>query len=236
MKPRSAAAPKGIRAAIVVEQRLRSEWILAGDGGGGAAGRGDGITDLDKTKALVRQQVRELEEEYKNMLQQQKKDKSAPRGVSEPHTLYFSPPVEVDHNPLHLRWSIQIHKADLPDNYWPNCQFVFEAVMTEKYPHVKPDVQCKTRLFHPNIDDETGKVCLSLLNDWKALPSGGLPQLKDINSSIFCILFQDPNGNDPLPGCKEAASLILTNQEEFRKRAKAHAERYSTFIPGVSRY
>jgi len=230
MKPRAAATTKGIRAAVVVEQRLRGEWVISGPSAPA------GPTDLDRTKAIVRMQVKALEEEYKTLLQLQKKDKSAPRGVSEPHTLYFTTPVEVDHNPLHLRWSIQIHKADLPDSYWPNCQFVFEAVIPEGYPASKPDVQCKTRLYHPNIDDETGKVCLSMLNDWKATPGAGLPQLKDINSSIFCTLFQDPNGNDPLPGCKEAATLILTNQEEFRKRAKAHAERFNTFIPGVSRY
>ena len=230
MKPRAAATTKGIRAAVVVEQRLRGEWVISGPSAPA------GPTDLDRTKAIVRMQVKALEEEYKTLLQLQKKDKSAPRGVSEPHTLYFTPPVEVDHNPLHLRWSIQIHKADLPDSYWPNCQFFFEAIIPEGYPSNVPDVRCKTRLYHPNIDDETGKVCLSMLNDWKATPGAGLPQLKDINSSIFCTLFQDPNGNDSLPGCKEAATLILTNQEEFRKRAKAHAERFSTFIPGVSRH
>ena len=151
-------------------------------------------------------------------------------------SLFFTPPVEVDHNPLHLRWSIQIHKAHLPHSYWPNCQFFFEAVIPEGYPSNKPDVRCKTRLYHPNIDDETGAVCLTLLKDWKATPHGGLPQLKNINCSIFETLFQDPNGNDPLPLCKEAAHLILTDQEEFRKRAKAHANRFNTFIPGASRH
>jgi ubiquitin-protein ligase len=229
---RPSAPPKGIRAAVALETRLRGEWPAPAPcvGGGGAS------SDLEKAKAAVRQQVRELEEEYKSLLQEQRKDKkSAPRGVSEPHTLYFTPPVEVDHNPLHLRWSLQIHQAEHPDNYWANCQFVFEAVFPVDYPNVKPLVQCKTRLFHPNIDDETGKVCLSLLNDggWITQPSGGLPRLSTIVSSIFTTLFQDPNGNDSLPGCKEAADLILTNREEFRRRAKAHSERYRTFIPGA---
>ena len=230
MKPRAAATTKGIRAAVAAEQRLRGEWVISGP----AAPAGP--TDLDRTKAIVRMQVKALEEEYKTLLQLQKKDKSAPRGVSEPHTLYFTTPVEVDHNPLHLRWSIQIHKADLPDSYWPNCQFFFEAVIPEGYPMCTPDVRCKTRLLHPNIEDETGRLDLSMLSDWKATPGCGLPKLKDIIYSIFCTLLEDPNANDPLPCCKETAHLMLTNQEEFRKRVKAHAERFNTFIPGVSRH
>jgi ubiquitin-conjugating enzyme E2 M len=55
-----------------------------------------------------------------------------------------------------------------------------------------PQVLCKTRVYHPNIDLE-GHVCLNILRDeWK-------PVL-DINAVIYGLiyLFYEPNPNDPL--------------------------------------
>jgi hypothetical protein len=34
----------------------------------------------------------------------------------------------------------------------------------------------------------------------------------------------DPNGHDPLPDCKHAAELLLSNPEEFKRRARRHMQ------------
>jgi hypothetical protein len=34
----------------------------------------------------------------------------------------------------------------------------------------------------------------------------------------------DPNGHDPLPDCKHAAELLLSNPEEFKRRVRRHMQ------------
>ena len=240
--------------------------------------------------------------------------------------MWLSQVVQVDGNPLHVRWTMQIHKSELPDSFWPNCQFTFEAVFDsvrvqtppshndrgqvtfispehvsifqqhhcacaerridqhhcecnthhgfkqtlrnvtdylsrhseiswswstleldvaryvqacprchtepdkeKSYPQVAPHVTCKTPIYHPNIANQpSGKVCLSSLNNWK--PETTLWHI--IENGLWTTQFQDPNGNDPLPDCHDAASLFLSDKGAFRRNAKSHAERHKTFIPG----
>ena len=224
-------APKGIRAAVKLQTELSKVWTLPES----AVDR-HSITQLEKTKYLVRQQSRKVEDEYKKSLALQRSDKSSSssfRHVPEGFTLWFTPLVQIDRNELHVQWKIQCHKVELPDCYWANCQFTFDAVIPEEYPILPPKVTCKTRVYHSNIDDTSGDVCLSLLKaDWKPEKA----DIYDIMLAVYTTLFQDPNGNDPLPSCKEAAQLLLTDKAEFRRKAKAHAEKHKTFIPGTDEH
>lgn len=214
------AKPLGIRAAMPLAEDLHREWKLPID-------RDD---DFDPVLYRVRKETRQVQQEYTQQLAVQKKggNLGALRNVPDGFTLFFTPLVPIDGNEKHVQWKMQIHKSEVSDTYWPNCQFLFDAVFQEPYPAEAPKVTCKTTLYHPNIDGSSGEVCLSSLkNGWKPATT-----IYDIIQAIFATLFQDPNANDPLPNCKEAASLLLSDKEEFRKRAKAHAERHKTFIPG----
>ena len=51
-----------------------------------------------------------------------------------------------------------------------------EIILGEHYPGVAPNVQWKSKIFHPNISPETGKVCLGVLSD-RYLPGLGLAKL-----------------------------------------------------------
>jgi ubiquitin-protein ligase len=224
-------APKGIRAAVKLQDNLAKQWALpVAVGGGGGGGSGGGISPLETAKYIIRKQCKEAEEQYGQELANQRKDKASTyRNIPDGFTLWFTPPQAVDGNVLHQQFKIQVHKAEAPDSYWANCQFSFDAVFPgEKYPTEPPKVTCKTRVYHPNIDDASGEVCLSLLKtDWKPTTT-----VYDIMLGIYTTLFQDPNGNDPLPSCRDLALLLLANKEEFKKNARAHAERHRTFIPG----
>jgi ubiquitin-conjugating enzyme E2 M len=45
--------------------------------------------------------------------------------------------------------------------------FSFTFAINQNFPHDPPKVQCREKIYHPNIDVE-GKVCLNILReDWK---------------------------------------------------------------------
>ena len=216
----------GIRAALREGKELRDLWSAPGH---------DDVPAVSSIRFRVKKETRQVKEQYDKQLLVQKQggNTSAFRNIDKEMTLYFTELTPINGNDLHLQFKIQVHKSEIPDSYWPNCQFTFEALFEEgKYPAEPPHVTCKTPIYHPNIADTTakapGEVCITLLKaGWRPNAT-----LFEIIESIFITQFQDPNGNDPLPECQEAADLLLSNKEEFRKRAKSHAERNKTFIPG----
>ena len=45
--------------------------------------------------------------------------------------------------------------------------FYFEIKFTNDYPKSKPEVQMRTPIYHPNIDNRNGHVCVNYLYNWK---------------------------------------------------------------------
>jgi len=97
-----------------------------------------------------------------------------------------------------------------PDSgYWKSATYHFTFGIPPHYPHSPPKVECKTKIYHPNIDLQ-GKVCLNILReDWR-------PVL-DINSVIYGLiyLFYEPNPDDPLN--HEAAELFRKDIGQFER-------------------
>jgi len=97
-----------------------------------------------------------------------------------------------------------------PDSgFWKGATYNFVFVVPPHYPHSPPKVECRTKIYHPNIDLQ-GKVCLNILReDWK-------PVL-DINAVIYGLiyLFYEPNPEDPLN--HEAADLFRKDIKSFER-------------------
>lgn len=90
--------------------------------------------------------------------------------------------------------------------------------MPANYPAEPPKATFKTKIFHPNIDDRSGDVCVGTLKrDWKPTLT-----LKDVLQTIRCLLIQ-PNPTSSLN--EEAGRLLL---EEYGEYA-----RYARLITGV---
>mmetsp|Transcript_12930 Transcript_12930/g.23980 ORF Transcript_12930/g.23980 Transcript_12930/m.23980 type:complete len:262 (+) Transcript_12930:77-862(+) len=105
------------------------------------------------------------------------------------------------------------------DGYWKGYQYTFDFVVPDMYPHEPPKVQCREKIYHPNIDLE-GNVCLNILRaDWK-------PVL-DINAVIYglIVLFVQPNPNDPLN--HEAAECLRNDKIKFRDNVNRSLRGYS---------
>jgi ubiquitin-conjugating enzyme E2 S len=81
------------------------------------------------------------------------------------------------------------------------------------YPTAPPTAQFRTRLWHPNIDEATGAVCVETLKrDWSSTL-----KLRDVLVTISCLLIQ-PN---PASALNEAAGKLASEDwDGFCRRAK----------------
>jgi len=85
--------------------------------------------------------------------------------------------------------------------------------MPNDYPENPPKATFKTRIYHPNVEETTGAVCLETLKrDWDPKLT-----LKDILVTISCLLIQ-PNPDSALNAA--AGALIQEDYEAFAKQAR----------------
>ncbi|RVX73080.1 hypothetical protein B0A52_02206 [Exophiala mesophila] len=85
--------------------------------------------------------------------------------------------------------------------------------MPQDYPRNPPKATFKTRIYHPNVDETTGAVCLETLKrDWDPKLT-----LKDILVTISCLLIQ-PNPDSALNAA--AGALIQEDYDAFSKQAQ----------------
>lgn len=85
--------------------------------------------------------------------------------------------------------------------------------MPPSYPAEPPKATFKTKIFHPNIDDRSGDVCVGTLKrDWTPTTT-----LKDVLVTIRCLLVY-PNPTSSLN--EEAGKLLLMDYDEYARHAK----------------
>ncbi|KAH9884998.1 ubiquitin-conjugating enzyme/RWD-like protein [Xylariomycetidae sp. FL2044] len=94
--------------------------------------------------------------------------------------------------------------------------------LPDNYPYKSPSIGFVNRIFHPNIDELSGSVCLDVINQtWS-------PMFDMIN--IFEVflpqLLRYPNAADPLNG--EAAALLMRDQKGYDAKVKEYVQKYAT--------
>ncbi|TPX18844.1 uncharacterized protein E0L32_011459 [Thyridium curvatum] len=93
--------------------------------------------------------------------------------------------------------------------------------LPDQYPYRSPSIGFVNRIFHPNIDELSGSVCLDVINQtWS-------PMYDMIN--IFEVflpqLLRYPNPTDPLNG--EAAALLMREPKSYDAKVKEYVLRYA---------
>ena len=67
-------------------------------------------------------------------------------------------------------WNLFFWEACLkgPKNSpYENGFFILQMKFNENYPYERPLVQMRTPIFHPNINNENGNICVEYLNRWE---------------------------------------------------------------------
>ncbi|ETI31849.1 hypothetical protein F441_21138 [Phytophthora nicotianae CJ01A1] len=91
--------------------------------------------------------------------------------------------------------------------------FTVKLTLTESFPEQPPRGVFLTKIFHPNVSQPAGDICVNTLKkDWKA--TLGLAHVLQVIRCLLIVPFPESSLND------EAGKLFLDSYDEYARRAK----------------
>jgi ubiquitin-protein ligase len=106
------------------------------------------------------------------------------------------------------------------DSIYENGKWVIRIEFPKQYPYKSPSVGFITKIYHPNVDFNSGTICLNVLNkSWTPIYN-----LTHIYSIFLPQLLMYPNANDPLN--IDSTELFLSNIDEFNKNVIKNINKY----------
>ncbi|ORY30395.1 ubiquitin-conjugating enzyme/RWD-like protein [Naematelia encephala] len=93
--------------------------------------------------------------------------------------------------------------------------------LPEQFPYKSPSIGFMNKIYHPNIDELSGSVCLDVINQtWSPMF-----ELINIFEVFLPQLLRYPNPADPLNG--EAAALLMRDPKAYAKKVETYVERFA---------
>lgn len=100
-------------------------------------------------------------------------------------------------------------------------RFRIRIYLPLEFPFKSPSIGFITKVFHPNIDETSGSVCLDVLNQvWSPLYD-----VLNIIETFLPQLLAYPNPEDPLN--LEAGKLFLSDREAYEEKVREYTRKYA---------
>jgi len=97
-----------------------------------------------------------------------------------------------------------------------------------QYPYKSPSIGFLNKIYHPNVDEGSGSVCLDVINQtWSPMFD-----LVNIFEVFLPQLLLYPNPTDPLNG--EAAALALKEPDRYKTKIRDYVQRFAPNTGGGS--
>jgi ubiquitin-conjugating enzyme E2 D/E len=124
-----------------------------------------------------------------------------------------------DDNPNVLNWKITMYGPE--GTLYEGGYFLIKVDFTEKYPDKKPEVCFKTKIYHTNVNQRNGHVCISTLNNWEYLTEK--PTMKNVLEDISFLLWNQ----NAKAGYSDFQNEYINNISEFERKAKQWVKEYA---------
>ncbi|CAL5214854.1 unnamed protein product [Lathyrus oleraceus] len=93
--------------------------------------------------------------------------------------------------------------------------------LPDAYPYKSPSIGFANKIYHPNVDEMSGAVCLDVINQtWSPMFD-----LVNVFEVFLPQLLMYPNAADPLNS--DAAALMMQDRAAYELKVKEYCEKYA---------